>query len=171
VARRSSPRQTKRFTTERQEKAIEWLRLGNFRESAASRVGVHDTTLGKWVSKGRDEIAARDEAIERLEAGETVAIPELSEYGHFAIAVMEAEAEAEHGMVGLVLAGKTEDIRWFLERRWPHRYGRAAQRVELSGPGGKPVQVQDARRSLLSRLSTVAPAEEAQAPDPGDEPG
>lgn len=133
---------------------LRWLALGNFRESACARARVDPSTLRTWLDKGAEDLEKTpDDA-------------ELSDYAAFYVDVIEAEATAEQAMVGTVLSGETEDVRWFLERRYPKRFGKMATRLELSGPDGKPIQVDDARRTLLGKLSKVADAGPAEEGDP-----
>lgn len=138
---------------------LRWLELGNFRESACARARVDPRTLSDWLKRGADEHekAAPDE--------------ELTEYAAFYLDVISAEATAETILVGQVLEGEPEDKRWFLERRYPKRFGRMATRVEVTGEDGKPIEVQDARRTLLGRLLQVVGSGAAQADDPVAEPG
>lgn len=138
---------------------LRWLEAGNFRESACARARVDPHTLVAWLDRGRAEL-------EKTPEGE-----ELSEYATFYVDVVTAEATAETVLVGQILEGEPEDKRWFLERRYPRRFGRMATRVELTGAEGKPIEVQDARRTLLGRLLAVAGPGPDQADDPGAEPG
>jgi hypothetical protein len=138
---------------------LRWLSLGNFRESACARARVDDSTLRRWLERGAEELEKTPDDLE------------LGDYAQFYVDVIEAEATAEHAMTGLVLtSGETEDVRWFLERRYPKRFGKLATRLELSGPEGKPIEVNDARRTLLGRLLAVTDAGAAQADDPVAEP-
>lgn len=54
-------------------------------------------------------------------------------------------------------------IRWRLERRWPEEFGRPASRLELSGPDGGPVEVENRSPvdNLLARLQQIAGAQDA----------
>lgn len=138
---------------------IGWLSAGNFRESAAARAKVSPSTLGDWLKRGEQEL-------EKTVDGE-----ELGPYAQFYVDVISAEATAETTMVGMITEGDNEDRRWFLERRYPRRFGRMATRVELTGEGGKPIEVKDARQTLLGRLLAVVGAGAAQADDPEPDPG
>lgn len=135
-----------------------WLELGNFRESACARARVDPSTLRTWLEKGAEEL-------DKTPDGE-----ELGDYAQFYVDVIEAEAIAEIKMCGTVMAGDPKDVQWFLERRYPKRFGKLATRVELSGPEGKPIEVADARRTLLGRLLPLPDAGAVEADDPGAEP-
>jgi hypothetical protein len=150
VPRNSKP---KRFTADVRAKILATVRIGNYRETACRRARISDRTLRDWVERGAKELDEIESLMGRKEAGEDVTIPELSEFAQFALDLEDAEAKCEQACVGVVLDGDTEDVRWFMERRWPRRWGKLATRVELSGPDGGPIEVEDARRQLLERLT------------------
>lgn len=149
---------------------VKWLGYGFFRESAAIRAGVCERTLRNWMEQGRKDLEAAQENLAPGEIPNTLA---LTDHAKFLIAVEKAEAEAEAGMVTRLVGedARGEDIRWFLERRYPKRYGKMAMRVELSGPDGGPMEVVDARQILLGRLSAVVASGSAEEGDPRAEPG
>ena len=133
------PRPTK-LTPKLQEQVVGYLRAGAYVETAAAAAGISKETLYSWLRRG-----AADE------------VP----FAAFAEAVEKAQALAE--MRDLALIGKAAETEWTaaawrLERKFPSRYGRR-QAVEVSGPGGGPIQINDARTRILAILAR------------GDDPG
>ena len=133
------PRHTK-LTPKLQEQVVGYLRAGAYVETAAAAAGISKETLYSWLRRG-----AADE------------VP----FAAFAEAVEEAQALAE--MRDLALIGKAAETEWTaaawrLERKFPSRYGRR-QAVEVSGPEGGPIQINDARTRILAILAR------------GDDPG
>lgn len=133
------PRPTK-LTPKLQEQVVGYLRAGAYVETAAAAAGISKETLYSWLRRG-----AADE------------VP----FAAFAEAVEKAQALAE--MRDLALIGKAAETEWTaaawrLERKFPSRYGRR-QAVEVSGPEGGPIQINDARTRILAILAR------------GDDPG
>lgn len=163
--RASRQREGVRFGAKVCEDIISWLAHGNFREAACKRAGISDRTLRKWMDRGRREL----EDLEKdLAPDDDLDMSQLSPHAKFMLRVEEAEANVEHGLVKSLVFdedARPEDKRWFLERRWNKRYGKNA-RVELTGKDGGPVEVADARQTLLSRLSSIADDGSAEEGDP-----
>jgi hypothetical protein len=97
-----------KFTPEARVTILEALAKGSFREVAAKRAGIGSRTLKRWMKLGR-------------------MYPD-GEYGKFAADVLRFEVTVEIAAVSRLLqAGMSEDPKllcWYLERRWPQRYGR-----------------------------------------------
>lgn len=93
------------------------IRYGNFVEIACDYVGIHVDTYYDWMRRAR-------------EGG-----PRNRPYVDFSEAVKKAEATAEAECVARIrLAGQKGNLRadtWYLERRYPHRWG--TRRVEVTG--------------------------------------
>jgi hypothetical protein len=103
-----------------QAKVCEAIRGGNYRETAALWAGVPPETLSRWMKKPGAKFVA------------------------FRRAVLEAERAAEIRAVALVMKAAAEDpnhAKWWLERKFPERWGRR-ERHELMGEGGGPVRVE-----------------------------
>ena len=89
------------------------IREGNYREVAAEFAGVPKRTFRHWLARGRRE-------------PETV-------YGQLLHAVIEAERAAEIKMLEHVFRAAASDpkhAQWFLERKFPERWG--SQRAEIA---------------------------------------
>ncbi len=91
-------------------------------ETACGRAGVPVPTAYEWRRRG--------------EAGE-------EPYNDFAITVTRARCEAVRLLTVRALAGGkgSSNATWFLERRYPKDYG-SVQRLEHSGPDGKPISIE-----------------------------
>lgn len=110
-----------RCTPERIKRIADAIRAGNYAETAARYGGIGETTYYEWMKKG--------------ERGE-------EPYAEFREAVKEAEAIAEARSVALIQqagqAGTWQASAWFLERKFPSKWGRR-DRMEHTGPSGGPI--------------------------------
>lgn len=92
-------------TPERQERLIELVRQGSFREAACHAVGIGSQSLRNWLAKA-------DQGDER--------------YVEFARRLREAEAHVENDCVFTIKSLGSDDWRalaWYLEKRFPNRFG------------------------------------------------
>ncbi len=93
---------------------VDALRAGNYVEQAVAAAGIHKATYYRWIAQGETD----------LEAGEDTAEARLCD----AVARASADSEAEY--VAMVKAagerGSWQAATWFLERRYPSRWGKAA---------------------------------------------
>lgn len=144
-------RETK-LTPEVQARIVEALRAGNYVEVACAYGGITRQTYSQWIAKS--ELPG----------------PRQRAYAAFRAAAEKARSDAEIRNVAMIQRA-AQDVRtwqaaaWWLERSFPSRWGRVNRTsLELSGPGGKPVQVTDARAALLDLLGVEADA----SPAPGD---
>ena len=96
-----------RSTPEQRKQLVELVAAGNYLSAAARAVGMPWRTVMEWMQRGR----------------ETGKEP----YGSFFLAVREAEAKAEVRDVALIrLAARNtwQAAAWYLERKYPDRWGR-----------------------------------------------
>jgi hypothetical protein len=140
-----------RFSAEKVEALIGYASRGYHPDLCAALCKLSPKTLSRWLDAGRKEI-------ETWEDDEVPFDPlnprrlELSLVGKFFLEFEAAQAEIETTITDMLRdTGRPEDLRWLLERRHPRRWG-AKQAVELSGPDQGPIQVSDARESLLRGL-------------------
>ena len=113
------------------QRLVDLLRAGNYLEVAATAVGVHRSTLHRWMRHGRQQVRGR--------------------YRKFLTAVEKAQAESESRDVALIAKAASEDWKaaaWRLERKQPRRYG---PRVAVS--------VQQELDAVLDRLKKGLPPE------------
>jgi len=104
-----------KLTFEVKEKILHLIRQGNYKEVAVRAAGVGVSTFCRWMEQNRE----------------------------FREAVDMAETEAEVEMVAHVkLAAKNDPVhgRWWLERKFPERWGRR-DKVAVSGPDGAAVSI------------------------------
>ena len=126
-------RPTKR-TAERQERLLQALRAGNYREASARAAGISPATLYNWLRRG----AAESSGV----------------YREFLEAVERAEAEAEVYAVAVIRKAMPDDWRaaaTFLERRYLRWRRRSS--TELTGKDGGPIETRGEQRIDLSALS------------------
>lgn len=149
------------WTAPRRKKILEAVRKGHYRKVAALTVRVDERTIKQWVANGRDNL-------EKVTLGQA----RVNTYGQWVLDLDAAEAEAEIEALDVIIDVardkkadpriRVQSAQWYLERKHPARYG--IQRVELTGAGGGPIQV-DARSALLERLAAMA-KRSASAPTP-----
>lgn len=97
------------LTDELAKRYCEYLRAGNYRQTAAALVGLSPTTVSDWMGKERE--------------------PYLS----FQAAVREAEAEAERIQLDKIASSpEPADAKWYLSRKFPDRWAET-RRVDVSG--------------------------------------
>lgn len=95
------------FNAEVAGKIVASARDGNYRSIAARAAGVSPGTLCAWLKKGKSETAGP--------------------YADFLKSLIEAEALAEIDTLEIIQKAAKADpanARWFLERRYPDRWGR-----------------------------------------------
>lgn len=120
------------MTPEVVDKLLQALRAGNFRNVAAEWAGIEDRTLRNWMAKGQAEKKGR--------------------HRDFFRRVMEAEQAAEIRAVGLLMKAAENDAKhaaWWLERKFPERWGRK-DRHEVTGANGGPMQTESAVAALTT---------------------
>jgi hypothetical protein len=114
-----------KLTPDVEQKILLAVRGGNYRYVAARWAGTTERALQRWMLEGKKH--------------------PKSKYGKFRKALIEAEQTAEIHAIKIVLDAAKKDAKhaqWWLERKQPARWGRqAVQKHELSGPGGRPVEV------------------------------
>lgn len=105
-----------KFTPEIRSRILGLLREGNYRYAVARACGIDRDTLREWIKADPD----------------------------FSGAVLDAEGEAEFNALRAVLAAAAADpahARWYLERKFPQRWG-SKQRHEVTGKGGGALTIQ-----------------------------
>lgn len=96
-----------------------YLELGSYRRQAITAAGLAERTVMRWLEMGRDEAA-------RVENED----PPLTFYVHFWQAVRRAEGVAVMRALATICRaaerGSWRASAWFLERRYPKKWGRRA---------------------------------------------
>jgi len=128
------------------------LRLGAYMDAAAKYVGIGESTLYRWLDRGRAEAA-------RVEDGEPPN-PEETTYKELWEAIEKARAEAEIRHTGNITTaannGTWQASAWWLERTRPNKFGRRLA-TEVTGPNGGPVEidVQVTPEALSARIAAL----------------
>jgi len=107
------PRRTK-LTPDLQERILNMIRLGNYRNVAAQAVGIAPETFCRWMSRPRDP------------------------YRQFRQAVEQAEAMAEVSMVALIAKAARDDPKYalqYLARKAPERWAERKFAGSLNAEG------------------------------------
>lgn len=105
-----------KFTPETREAILKAVRAGNTRETSAAYAGVSLTAFMEWLARGRAEI-------ERLEKPGARKRKSEAAYAEFAQALLQADARAETGHVG-VLASAANKGEWRASLEWLRRMRR-----------------------------------------------
>ena len=124
-----------KLTPETQDRIVQFIRAGNYMETAAQAAGISKPTLYRWLKMADDPTA-----------------PDI--YRDFRYAVENARAEAEARNVMLIQKaaddGTWQAAAWYLERTAWQRWGR---RTMVTGDGGEPIRVEvDHKASLRAAL-------------------
>lgn len=109
-------RKTK-LTKDIQEKLVSAIAHGNYHEVACFLVGIGSSTFYSWMKKGEEENSKRI-------------------YRDFVEAIKKAEAIAEAQRLQVISKASHENWQaaaWYLERRYPDRWGRRKHELEHKG--------------------------------------
>jgi len=114
-----------------------WITEGNYVTTACQSVGISKATFYNWMGKG-----------EKATGGL---------FRKFYEAVQEATAKAEQKYVGVITdaanKGTWYAAAWWLERRYPDRWGRR-ERLDVTS-GGKPIGLVDVKKLTDDELETL----------------
>ena len=125
---------------------------------AAAAANLSRSTVNSWLVNGR-KAKAKLERNERITPYEAECVDLLT------------EANTIYEGVHLLLAGRVleasrDDWRaatWMLQRRHPETWG-GPERLEISGPGGNPIEIAEIQRRAVEYLEAL-PADELPAPN------
>jgi hypothetical protein len=131
------------------DRIVDATRCGLPRASAAAKGGVHPRTLTGWLAKG--------------DADADGVYPDTV-HGRLALRVHEAEADWEQSQVDRIDAharsgssSAWQAAAFLLERRRADSWGRqSSSKLEVTGAGGGPVELADAKAKLLSGIDRLA---------------
>lgn len=115
-----------KLTPELIKEAMDYLKAGNYKNTVCRLLGIPERTWYSWEAKGREIVEGT-----RRKSGLFL---------DFYLGVLNAEAQVEgKAACGILTAGHSgswQALAWFLERKYPARWGR---KTELSGPNGTPL--------------------------------
>jgi transposase len=83
---------------------VKHITAGNFRYVAAGAAGISQRTFNAWIRRGKDEPGGPHDT--------------------FLQAIQKAEKTAEIAAVALASSGDPKNAQWWLERKFPQRWGR-----------------------------------------------
>lgn len=135
-------RKTK-LTPERHDKIVRLIAAGNYAVIASKASGIAEDTYYEWLNRGKNDTENHKTSI----------------FTRFSEAIHEAEAKAEADMVILIktaaVNGNFQAAAWYLERKQADRWGRSDKlKQEITGAGGIPLSLGDARESVLEFLKS-----------------
>lgn len=199
MARRKSRRPTGRplrlMEPDVHKTLVDATKAGAPMETAAEYAGVSVRAFKDWMHRGRDELERRAEghdpdpkeqvfvdlyndvirARSTAQVGAVISVRKAMTGGAITEETTRRYRDPETGqMVEETTVKRTApDWRagaWYLERRLPAEFGKAAQQVEVSGPGGAPIQMTaltaqelaERVRSNITMIAAAATPEEAQ---------
>lgn len=120
-------------------KVCDAIRGGNYLETAAAYAGVPRSTLHDWLRRGRKGQEPYDAFVAEVE--EALGAAETG----FVVRVATAARDPRHWTAAA----------WWLERRFPDRWGRR-DRVEHTGKDGGPIEVVDGAAKVAAKLDELA---------------
>ena len=113
---------TTKLTPELQRNLCAVIGAGNYIQTACNYVGIDPTTFSMWLQRGEGTHPTR---------------PKTKLYVDFVEAIRKAEAQAEATRVARIAKAGQDGIwtadAWYLERRYPERWGRRVQEIKHSG--------------------------------------
>lgn len=149
-----------KWNKDRQTRIVDAIAAGNYPETAARLGGIGESTYYEWMAKGRSEDLRREEGNDPDS--------DLDWAVEFFNGVQDAQAKAEARAVLLITraaVGTWQAAAWWLERKYPSRYGRVV-RNETSGPAGGPVQVESVSiQQLEERVTAILGSEDEDEDD------
>lgn len=141
----------RKLTKEVQESIINFLKMGNFLETAAAFNGLHASTVRYWIARGKREL-------QRVEANKTSKIKQSeAPFVDFFVAVERADAEGEIRFVSLMYQAAKEDpniaYRMLMSGRYPRWKNNGAQNIESVTEQAETYSLEDmdALRAKLTR--------------------
>lgn len=159
--RRSGGRPTK-LTDEMADRIVTAVRAGNYLETAAHYAGVHPATVFRWLKEADDDDAPASKVRFREAVNRARAESEIRVVGQIQRVIMGGQVLRE--VTRTMPDGGTETERHyappdgrvaleFMSRAYPDRWARRSA-IEVSGPDGGPIQVEQGRviATLAERL-------------------
>jgi hypothetical protein len=131
-----------KLTPQLQQQLCNVIGSGNYIQTACDYVGIGYPTFWEWMERGLGTHSSR---------------PKTRLYAEFADAVRKAEAQAEAARVARIAKAGQEGVwqadAWYLERRYPERWGRRYQEVKHSGGIATEPNFEGLTRAQLARIA------------------
>ncbi len=158
-------RETK-WNAESRKVILRWIGMAYHREIAAARARVSETQLSAWLKRGEIELNTWAEYIDGGGEPDAPDAPQRTEHAIFFEDVQAAEAEAQIALVKPIIESESnEDRKWVAERLYSKQWGKPGKlSIEHSGPGGRPIEMIDARKELFNRLDAAMEREGGDDP-------
>lgn len=135
---------------------LRFVGMAYHREIAAARARVSETQLGRWLKRGEIELNAWTEYLDGDGDPNSKDAPQYTDFAKFYEDLHDAEAAAQAALVKPIIESEdNEDRKWVAERLYRKQWGKGALSIEHSGPGGRPIEMIDARRELFNRLDAA----------------
>lgn len=141
------------LTPETQEKVVEHIRAGNYRETAARAAGITRQTLWNWEQRaltGEEPFASFAEALDQAEAEAETTM----------LARVNAAGPAVTGVSG---PDPWQATAWVMERRWPKRWASRVRTVVAEEVEGLEKKLR-AKPALAAEVADVLAREGDGAP-------
>lgn len=143
-----------KLTQENADAIVKAMRGGAYFKDACRHAGIDESTGYRWMAEG--EVPAPPErAPHHTEASHRKLVDRWELACKFRHDIEKAEADAKIAALARIRQAGQNGIwtadAWYLERRYPHEFGRRIH--EVSGPDGGPIEVSDARDRVASLLA------------------
>lgn len=113
---------TTKLTPELQRNLCAVIGAGNYIVTACNYVGISQSIFFEWLQRGEGTHPVK---------------PQTKQFTEFSEAIRKAEAQAEATRVARIAKAGQDGIwtadAWYLERRYPERWGRRVQEIKHSG--------------------------------------
>jgi len=129
-----------KLTPDTQQNIIDALRAGNYFDAACAFAGISEATGYNWMKRGREETERRENP--RVKEG-TEQWNTEQRFLEFFEAVNRASAITEVTTIAKIKELGQDDWRaltWFMEHRYPDKWGRKTQRTEIANADDKPFE-------------------------------
>ena len=131
-----------KLTPQLQQQLCAVIGSGNYIETACGYVGISTSTFFEWLQRGEGTHPKK---------------PRTQRLSEFSDAIRKAEAQAEAARVARIAKagqdGTWQADAWYLERRYPERWGRRYQEVKHSGGIATEPNLEGLTRAQLARIA------------------
>ena len=125
-----------KLTPEVQQDIVNALQAGNYFDASCGYARIAESTGYKWMARGKAEIERREQGNVKPD---TKQWNDEQPYVEFVEAITHATAQVEVTVIAQIRQAGREDWRantWFMEHRYPDKWGRRVERQEVTGADG-----------------------------------